>query len=206
MTTPQGGQPQGGSGTGSTDPQNAPQGGQDGGQGGNPPNEPSSTPQSGQSGAQAPPWGSDEQFDPQRAWNLIQNLRTEKQQAQTDRDTYKSKVTEFEDAGKTETERLSGDRDSWKGRAESAESKLMRLEVGLEKGLTPGQAARLVGNTADELKADADAFLAELPQQTGGQAPPSRRPTERMPSGGSDPETPPDEDPEKVAARVSRWR
>ncbi|WAY18404.1 hypothetical protein OF855_24515 [Mycolicibacterium fortuitum] len=24
-----------------------------------------------------PPWGSDEEFDPQRAWNLIQNLRTE---------------------------------------------------------------------------------------------------------------------------------
>lgn len=27
--------------------------------------------------APKPPWGSDEDFDPQRAWNLIQNLRTE---------------------------------------------------------------------------------------------------------------------------------
>ena len=27
---------------------------------------------------QTPPWGTDEEFNPERAWNLIQNLRTEK--------------------------------------------------------------------------------------------------------------------------------
>lgn len=195
MTAPQGGQQQGGSGTG-----NEPSGGQQGG-------EPQTAPQGGASGGQqagqTPPWGSDEQFDPQRAWNLIQNLRTEKQQAQEARDSFKGKVDEFENAGKSETERLTGDRDTHKTRADSAEGKLMRLEIGLDKGLTPAQCARLVGSSEDELKADADKFLAELPS---GQAPPSRRPREAMPSGGSDPEEPADEDPEKIAARVGRWR
>lgn len=204
MTAPQGGQPQGGQGTGN-EPSSGPQGGQGGGQGNTPAGQPQGGETGGQQGGQTPPWGSDEQFDPQRAWNLIQNLRTEKTQAQQDRDTFKGKVEEFENAGKSETERLTGDRDTHKSRADTAEGKLMRLEIGLDKGLTPAQCARLVGSTEDELKADADKFLAELPSGSG-QAPPSRRPRERMPSGGSDPEEPADEDPEKIAARVGRWR
>ena len=55
---------------------------------------------------QTPPWGKDEDFDPARAWSLIQNLRTE-------RDGFKTKVSEYdterqqrEDAEKTELQKL----------------------------------------------------------------------------------------------------
>lgn len=193
---------EGGENGGGGAPPSGPQGGQNGGQA----PQPQSGGNGGQSGNQTPPWGTDEQFDPQRAWNLLQNVRGDLAQAQAARDELKGKVTEFENAGKSESERLTGDRDSWKGRAETAEGKLRRLEIGLEKGLTPAQCARLVGTTEDELKADADAFLAELPQRSSGQAPPTRRPAERMPTGGSEPEQQePDEDPFKVAARIRRY-
>lgn len=43
-----------------------------------------------------------------------------------------------------------------------------RAEVGHAKGLTPDQAARLVGTTKDELTADADALLALFPTAPAG--------------------------------------
>ncbi len=190
MTEQQGGQPQGGA----TPPSNTPPpAGPEGGtpEGNTPP---------------TPPWGADENFDPQRAWALVQKLRTENGQIKGERDTFKTKVDEHARAGQSKEEQLAGDRDSFKSRAETAEGRLMRLEIGLAKGLTPAQSARLVGTTEDELKADADAFLADLPKGSGGTTPKTRRPNERMPTGGSDPEEEPDEDPRKVAARVSRWR
>lgn len=59
-----------------------------------------------------------------------------------------------------------------------------RLEIALEKGLTKAQAARLVGTNAEELAADADAYMEEHglsgASEGGnggeeGQAPPSQR-------------------------------
>jgi len=44
----------------------------------------------------------------------------------------------------------------------AAESKALRLEIALEKGLTLKQANRLSGTTKEELLADADDFLADL--------------------------------------------
>ncbi len=59
-------------------------------------------------------------------------------------------------------------------RAEKAEAELatlaprvMRLEVALAKGLTEKQAARLVGNTREELEADADELLTEIGSTAG---------------------------------------
>lgn len=49
-----------------------------------------------------PPWGSDAEFDPQKAWNLIQNLRAENGEAKakaeaaaTERDQFASQATEY---------------------------------------------------------------------------------------------------------------
>lgn len=47
--------------------------------------------------------------------------------------------------------------------AAKAEADAIRAAVALEKGLTVKQAARLMGTTREELLADADEFLAELP-------------------------------------------
>lgn len=45
-------------------------------------------------------------------------------------------------------------------RAQEAELKALRLTVAAEKGLTPSQAKRLVGETQEELNADAEELLA----------------------------------------------
>lgn len=55
--------------------------------------------------------------------------------------------------------------------AEAAERdsdlKAARLEIALEKGLTKAQAARLVGDTREELESDADAYIEEHGLGTG---------------------------------------
>lgn len=58
------------------------------------------------------------------------------------------------------------------------QQKLWRSEVALEKGLTPGQARRLSGETLEELSADADDLLGEL-------APNGRRPAPTKGQGAS---------------------
>jgi hypothetical protein len=66
----------------------------------------------------------------------------------------------------SDTEKLAAELEQIK--AEAAQERLgrLRLEVATSKGLTPAQAARLQGNTAEELQADADALLSLFPQTT----------------------------------------
>ena len=71
-----------------------------------------------------------------------------------------TKLSEFENANKTETQKLSERAESAEKRASDAEGRLTRLEVAIDKGLTPAQAKRLVGETREELEADADDLLA----------------------------------------------
>ena len=152
---------------------------------------------------QTPPWGSDKDFDPAKAWKLIENLRSDKDKLTADRDQFKSKVDEAERAKMTEQQRIEADRDTHKMRADKAERDLLRMNTGLAKGLTAAQSRRLVGNTKAELEADADAMIDEI----GGTAPPppaTRRPRENL-RGGSEPDTEPDElDPSKLAAKIPR--
>lgn len=49
--------------------------------------------------------------------------------------------------------------------ARQSEERALRAEVANAKGLTPGQAKRLVGSTKAELEADADALLADIGAQ-----------------------------------------
>jgi hypothetical protein len=143
----------------------------------------------------APPWGSADEFNPEKAWNLIQNLRGDLEKTKP----ALARVKELEDATKTETQRLTEDRDSHKTRAQEAESKLIRMEVGLAKGLTPAQAKRLVGSTKEELEADADDLLATFGGKPGG----GTKPTERL-RGGGEPDTEPTPDYHKLAAEIPR--
>lgn len=118
--------------------------------------------------------------------------------ANKEAETTRLKLKEYEDRDKTETQKLAEDRDGHKIRADSAEGKLARLEIALEKGLTPSQAKRLVGSTREELEADADELIADL----GGKkkAPVTGKPTERLRAGGDPDEEPHETDPDKLAA------
>ncbi len=117
-----------------------------------------------------------------------------------------AKAKELEDAGKSESERLTERASSAEDRATAAEQRALRLEVAMDKGLTPAQARRLVGSTKEELEEDADDLLASFaPKDTksGGKVP--SRPREKLARGGSDPDEPIEEtDPKKLAAAIPR--
>lgn len=113
------------------------------------------------------------------------------------------KLAELEDRDKSAADKAAEQSAAAIARAEKAERELVRLRVASEKGLTPAQAKRLVGNTEDELAADADELLADLKPSAPPAAAATRRPTETL-SGGGDPAQQPEElDPDKLAAAVT---
>lgn len=91
------------------------------------------------------------------------------------------KLAEIEEASKTEAQKAADRLAAAEKSAADATVALARLEVALDKGLTPSQAKRLVGNTREELEADADELLKDIgdaarprapkPDPTQGRAP-----------------------------------
>lgn len=119
------------------------------------------------------------------------------------------KAKELEDANKSETEKLSEDRDTHKGRADKAEASLRKLTAAFDaapEGATPAQirqvAKRLTGDTDEELQADAE----ELFELVGARGKPKVpvKPTEALRGGGDPDEAPEETDPRKLAELISR--
>lgn len=73
-----------------------------------------------------------------------------------------AKLDEIEAASKSELEKEREARAAAEKERDSVKTEALRITVAAEKGLTPGQAKRLVGATREELEADADALLAEF--------------------------------------------
>ena len=115
--------------------------------------------------AQTPPWGTPEEFDPEKAWALIQNLKAQKNDPAAAKELLdlRAKVQAAEDAtlSAVEKERVRAER-AEQALAESTASSL-RSAIALEKGLTASQAKRLVGTTREELEADAAQLLVDFP-------------------------------------------
>ena len=70
-----------------------------------------------------------------------------------------ARLKEFEDRDKTESTRAIERAEAAEKALAAAESRALRLEVASEKGLTPAQAKRLVGESREELEADAAELL-----------------------------------------------
>ena len=71
---------------------------------------PPAEPQTDTGGAQTPPWERDgEEFDPQKAWTLIQHLRDDNAKLKAANETSGARLREIEDAKLTEQERLERD-------------------------------------------------------------------------------------------------
>jgi hypothetical protein len=74
--------------------------------------------------AEAPPWGTPEEFNPEKAWNLIQALRADKEKLAARPvldDTAKAKLAEYErleQASKTDLERKAEEVTRWQAEAE----------------------------------------------------------------------------------------
>jgi hypothetical protein len=103
------------------------------------------------------------------------------------------------DADKSEAEK----RTAAEARAEAAELRALRVEVAHAKGLTPGQAKRLVGATRDELEKDADEILVEFPVAKAA-APPKPKPDPSQGSKGDAPPARPTSLGQAVAAALSK--
>lgn len=86
-----------------------------------------------------------------------------------------SKYDQFVESQKTEQQRLEERATAAERQAQEATTEALRLQVALTKGLSPSQAKRLVGTTAEELESDADEMLADLqptrPRGDVGQGP-----------------------------------
>jgi len=118
------------------------------------------------------------------------------------------RLKELEDANKSETQKLADDKAASDKVAASAQGELLRLRVAMRKGLTEVQAKRLVGDTEEELEADAEELLASFkPADSDTDDGPKTKPTrpkERLRSGAAPDEEPDETDPHKLAAMVPR--
>lgn len=126
----------------------------------------------------------DEPFDQARAKEKIEKVNREAASLRArlkELEPLAKRAQELDEAQKTETQRATEALTAAEQRAVAAEAKLMRAEVAAEKGLTAAQAKRLVGGTREELLADADDYLASLPN--AAPAPTSRTPVEALRPG-----------------------
>lgn len=93
------------------------------------------------------------------------------------------KLAEIEEASKTEAQKAADRLAAAEKAAADASTSLARLEVALAKGLTPSQAKRLVGNTREELEADADELLKDIGDAARPRAPKPDPTQGRVPNG-----------------------
>ena len=116
------------------------------------------------------------------------------------------KLAEAEDADKSEIQRAVDRSAAAEARAKLAESRLLRYEVAAAKGISHAMAARLQGETREELEADAEELLKELPAPTAPKPSetPGGRPREALRSGTAPDTQPEDNDPTKLAALIPR--
>lgn len=171
---------------------------------------PPAEPAAPQVAAPAPPWGSDENFDPQRAWNLIQNLRSGKEQDELRRQIAElqplaAKARELEEAQKTEQQRLAEQLAAAQQEAATYRGQALRMKVATEKGVPAALVGRLQGSTEEELAADADALLAAFPRTAPVQPAGQRAPIEAL-RPGSLPNPPEPTLAERIAAAEAAGR
>ena len=81
-----------------------------------------------------------------------------------------AKIAEFERSKMDAQDRLAAERDDWRKKYEeqaavaaARELELLRRDVAHDKGLPPGLARRLQGSSREELEADADQLMGDLP-------------------------------------------
>jgi hypothetical protein len=122
-----------------------------------------------------PPWGEDdEDIDPAQAAKYIHGLLSDKEKLQTKVDAANAKVTEVtaerDEALKAVTEADAKGADEkltaatakvadLETKLKAAQSDALKFSVALDEGLTKVQAKRLIGNTEEELKADAEELV-----------------------------------------------
>lgn len=165
-----------------------------------------------------PPWGDD--FDAERAWRLVQNLRSEVSGLKTERDAARSEATEFRSAAeKTGEERDRALADAVT-RAENAERKLAISSHNLPDDVVEEFGDYLTGSPqevatkAAKLAARLGLTKIEEPAPNADEPPaepaapqlPGRPKTAPVPGSAGDPNTEPAFDPVAIAAAARARR
>lgn len=139
----------------------------------------------------APPWGED--FDPAKAWNLVQNLRADKEklaQRPALTDEQKRQLSEYNslvEASKTEAQRQAEAVETAKREAESARAEAIRYKAAATHGISAEHFDLLGSGTEEEITARAAKISALLAAQatTPPVTPPTTRPVEHLRPGAT---------------------
>ena len=111
-----------------------------------------------------PPWGTPDEFDPEKAWDLITKLREQKNDpaAAKELSELRAKVTTFEDATRTETERLQARAEASDKTAAESATELARMKAAVKFGLTEDDLDMLGTGTPEEIEVRAEKLAARL--------------------------------------------
>ncbi|WNN93962.1 scaffolding protein [Arthrobacter phage Nitro] len=104
------------------------------------------------------PWGDD--FDAERAWKLVQNLRTENADLKKKNTAYETERQSREDEGKTELQKLQDRLDAAERTAKEKERELSLAKVLRKHPELEEFADLLTGDTEEELAAKAERLAA----------------------------------------------
>lgn len=91
----------------------------------------------------------------------VRKMQASMRRANKEAETLRLKLREFEDAGKSELEKITGRLTETERRAADAEMALQRYRIGVAKGVPPELIGRLQGDTETEMVEDAER-LAEM--------------------------------------------
>lgn len=129
----------------------------------------------------------------------LEKLKAALRKANKEAEDNRRKLKELEDRDKSDSEKLSERIAAAERRAEEAETKALRFEIAIEKGV---KARWLSGSTREELEAAADEYLADHPPANGtGPAP--TKPVEDL-RGGGEPAEGPEPDIRKIVESIPR--
>lgn len=141
--------------------------------------------------AAAPPWGTD--FDPEKAWNLVQNLRADKEKLSarpamtTEQQQQLSEYQALVEASKSDAQRLQEQAAQAQRDAEQARADAIRYKAAATHGIPSDHFELLGSGTEDEVTARAQKIAELIAKATAPPAPgaPQTRPVEQLRPGAS---------------------
>lgn len=154
--------------------------------------------------AETPPWGSDEDFDPAKAWTLIQNLRGDKAKTQIERDELAARVAAEETAKLSEQEKIAKELET--ARQELAEQRRTNALTRYE--LPESALVFLTAETAEDIDKQASALAGLTPKQEPKEpiAPGDSRAKPALPNGQPADTLPSEPDYAAIARRARSGR
>lgn len=99
--------------------------------------------------------------------DYVKKLRDEAAKHRVSANDVRGELKKLQDAAKTEAERVAGVLKDSDIARETAEQKLLKIEVAIAKKIPLELAQRLVGSSKEELEADADELLKDVKPATG---------------------------------------